>query len=43
MNLLVAGFDDEKDECEFYVMDYLVSVLINFFCFGVADCGIKMS
>jgi len=27
VNLLIAGFDDEKDECELYVMDYLASMV----------------
>ena len=27
VNLLIAGYDNEKDECEFYVLDYLASMV----------------
>ncbi len=27
MNLLIAGYDNEKEECQFYVLDYLASMV----------------
>ena len=27
VNLLVAGYDDDKDECQLYAMDYLASMV----------------
>ena len=27
VNLLVAGYDDDKDECQLYAMDYLASMI----------------
>ena len=27
MNLLIAGYDNEKAECQFYVLDYLASMV----------------
>jgi 20S proteasome subunit beta 4 len=27
VNLLIAGYDNEKAECQFYVLDYLASMV----------------
>jgi 20S proteasome subunit beta 4 len=27
VNLLIAGYDNEKDECEFYVLNYLAAIV----------------